>query len=70
MADSIVGEMRYLGFDTNGREAELFAGEEFETHLPSQNQMVVHSPAGEVVVNVGDRLSRDGAGRLLVAAGR
>lgn len=59
--------MCYLGFDANGREAEVFAGEEFETHLPSQNQMVVHSPAGEVVVNVGDRLSRDADGQLLVA---
>jgi hypothetical protein len=60
--------LQYLGFDHNGRDAELFAGEEFETHLPSQNQMVIRSAAGEVVVNVGDCLSRDADGQLLVGA--
>jgi hypothetical protein len=50
--------VQYLGFETNGEECELFLGDDFETHLPSQNQIAIRTLEGELTASKGDWLIR------------
>lgn len=57
--------MQYLGFDLNGRECELYVGDEFETHLPSLDQVVLRDGR---VINAGNYIVRDPDGKLVVTS--
>lgn len=52
-----VEAIQYQGFDVNGRECEIFAGDQFETHLPSVNRIEIR-PFGEQIT-VGEWLVKD-----------
>jgi hypothetical protein len=46
--------VQYLGFDTNGKECELFIGDTFESHIPSQDQIRIRTLEGPITASKGD----------------
>ena len=50
--------VQYLGFEQNGEECELFLGDDFESHLPSENKILVRTLEGELTASAGDFLIR------------
>lgn len=50
--------VQYLGFEENGEEVELFLGDDFVTHLPSVNQILVATLEGELAASAGDYVIR------------
>ncbi len=50
----VISAMEYRGFDENGEACEVWLGDSFMTHLPSQNQIVISTLEGETTASRGD----------------
>jgi hypothetical protein len=50
----VIEAVQYLGFNANGEECELFLGDDFETHVPSEDKIVVRTLEGELTASKGD----------------
>ena len=46
--------IQFLGFDVNGEECELFIGDSFESHIPSQNKIEIRTLEGPITASAGD----------------
>lgn len=54
----VIEAIQYLGFDANGEECELFLGDDFWTHLPSQNKLEIRTLEGPIMASKGDWIIR------------
>jgi hypothetical protein len=54
----VIEAIQYLGFDVNGEECELFLGDSFWTHLPSQNKLEIRTLEGPITASEGDWIIR------------
>jgi hypothetical protein len=50
----VIEAVQFNGFDENAEEVELFLGDDFVSHLPSKNQLLVQTLEGELTASVGD----------------
>jgi hypothetical protein len=46
--------VQYLGFGVNGGECELFIGDSFESHIPSQDKIEIRTLEGPITASKGD----------------
>lgn len=54
----IIEYVQYRGFEDNAEEVELFLGDDFVSHLPSLNQILVTTLEGELAASPGDYIIR------------
>lgn len=50
--------LRYRGFYENGEEVELFLGDDFESHVPTKNRVIIRTLEGELEASRGDVIIR------------
>lgn len=60
----VIEALRYLGFDENGEECELWLGDSFSTHLPSQNKIEIATLEGDLTASAGDYIIKGVAGEF------
>lgn len=50
----VIEAVQYLGYDTNGEECELFIGDSFESHIPTQDKIEIRTLEGPITASKGD----------------
>ena len=50
----VVNAIQYLGFEVNGEECEVFIGDAFETHVPSEDKIEIRTLEGPLTASRGD----------------